>query len=278
MQLDVAELRDFYQTPLGRMTRQIVSAEVRSIWPAATGEHLVGLGHATPYLRPYLGKATRVVSLMPAAEGVLHWPPEGPNLTALTYEDQLPLPDNAVDKMLVIHLLEATRDPLGLLREVWRALMPTGRVLVVVPYRSGAWARADHTPFGIGRPFSRFQLQELLEAAMLEPLDVRRFLCVPPSNRRILLRSTGGWERVGRTFFPRFAGLLAIEAQKTVVRGIPAHAKVRGLRLRVPALAPSPKPAARTRTLSDAAGTPPVRQTGSRTTTARSAGCADPTC
>lgn len=269
MQLDVAELRDFYLTPLGRTTRQIVSAEMRSIWPSATGEHVVGLGHASPYLRPYLEMATRVVALMPAAEGVMHWPPEGPNLTALTYEDSLPLPDNAVDKMMVIHLLEATRDPLGLLREIWRVLMPTGRVVVMVPYRSGAWARADHTPFGIGRPYSRFQLQQLLEAAMLEPLDCRRFLCLPPSNRGIVLRSTGAWERVGRRVFPRFAGLLAIEAQKTVVRGIPTQSKSRGLRIRVPALAPTPKPAARTRHLSDAAETPPARRRGSRTTMAR---------
>lgn len=278
MQLDVTELRDFYLTPLGRTTRQIVSAEMRSIWPNVTGEHLLGLGHATPYLRPFLGKATRVVALMPAAEGVLHWPPEGPNLTGLTYEESLPLADTSVDKVMVIHLLEATRDPLGLLREIWRVLMPTGRVTVVVPYRSGAWARADHTPFGIGRPFSRFQLCELMEAAMLDPVDTRRFLCLPPSNRGVILRSTSGWERIGRRVFPRFAGLLAVEAQKTVVRGIPAQSKVRGLRLRVPALSPSPKPAARAGLLTDGAETPPARQTGSRTTTAHSKGCADRTC
>ncbi|GAB5378388.1 MAG: methyltransferase domain-containing protein [Acuticoccus sp.] len=246
MQLDVSELRDFYLTPLGRITRQIVLAEMRSLWPNVTGEHVVGLGHAMPYLRPYLGAATRVAALMPAAEGVLHWPPEGPNLTALTYEEALPLSDNAADKMLLIHLLEATRDPAALLREVWRVLMPTGRVVVIVPYRSGLWARADHTPFGIGRPFSRVQLIRLLEDALLEPVDVRRFLCVPPSNRRVVLRSTRGFERIGRRIFPRFAGLIAIEAQKTVVRGISAHKGARALRIAVPGLTPAPKPAART--------------------------------
>lgn len=271
MQLDVAELRDFYLTPLGRITRQIVSAEMRSIWPRVGGEHVLGLGHATPYLRPYLGTAARVMALMPAAEGVLHWPPEGPNLTALAFEDSLPLADNSVDKVLVVHLLEATRDPLALLREAWRVLVPTGRIVVVVPYRSGAWARADHTPFGIGRPFSRVQLSRLLEEAMLQPVEVRRFLCVPPSNRRIVLGSTRGWERMGRRLFPNFAGLLAIEGQKTVVRGIPVQKKTHGLRITVPSLNPTPKPAATTSAaaVSGSAETHPVRPGDSRTTTAR---------
>lgn len=246
MQLDVSELRDFYQTPLGRITRHIVASEMRSLWPSVAGEHVLGLGHATPYLQCYLGSAMRVAALMPAAAGVLHWPPEGPNATALTFEDALPLGDNSVDKVLLIHLLEATRDPAAVLREVWRVLMPTGRVVVIVPYRSGPWARADHTPFGIGRPFSRLQLTRLLEEAMLEPRDVRRFLCVPPSERRIVLRSTRGFERLGRRFFPGFAGLLAIEAQKTVVRGVSTHKSARSLRIAVPGLAPAPKPAART--------------------------------
>ncbi|MEM0909254.1 MAG: methyltransferase domain-containing protein [Pseudomonadota bacterium] len=254
MQLDVSELRDFYLTPLGRVTREIISAEIRALWPRADGEHVVGLGHTTPYLRPFLGVAERVVALMPAAEGVFHWPREGPNITALSYESSLPLSDNSVDKILLIHILEATSDTHALLREVWRVLVPTGRLLVVVPYRSGAWARADNTPFGIGRPFSRFQLCQLLEAALLEPREMRRFLCVPPTQRRLILRSTRGWERFGRRAFPRFAGLLAIDAQKSVTAGIPAMRKARSLRLVMPGLAPVPKPiASRTRPLDHAA-------------------------
>ncbi|MEM9221868.1 MAG: class I SAM-dependent methyltransferase [Pseudomonadota bacterium] len=276
MQLDVSELRDFYLTPLGRIVRQIVSSEVRSVWPSAAGERVVGLGHATPYLGPFLADAERVVGLMPAAEGVLHWPKDGQNLTALSYEEHLPLPDNSVDKLLLIHLLEATRDPVALLREVWRVLIPTGRLLVVVPHRLGAWARADHTPFGIGRPFTRFQLVNMLADALLDPGDVRRFLCVPPSNRRIVLGSTRGWERIGRSVLPRFSGLLAVEAQKIMVRGIPAKHKERALNVAVPVLGTAPKPA--TRNINDVAERPPVRRQGSRTTRARSAKCVGRRC
>lgn len=243
MHLDVTELRAFYETPLGRIARQIVSAEIRSVWPSVKGDRLVGLGHATPFLRPYLPEAERVLAIMPAAGGVIHWPREGPNVTALAYEDELPLPDNSVDRLLLVHVLESARDPFGVLREAWRVLVPSGRILVIVPCRTGPWARADHTPMGLGRPYSRFQLCHLLESAWLEPTTVRRVLFVPPTHRRFVLGSAGAWERLGRRFTPGLAGLLVIEAQKTLVRGLPVK-EPRGLKIFVPGLAPAPRPAA----------------------------------
>lgn len=57
MHLDVSELAQFYLTPLGRIVRQIISSEIRAVWPTLRRERLVGLGHATPYLRPYLSEA-----------------------------------------------------------------------------------------------------------------------------------------------------------------------------------------------------------------------------
>jgi SAM-dependent methyltransferase len=243
MHLDVTELRAFYKTPLGRIARQIVSAEIRSVWPKMDGERLVGLGHTTPFLRPYMADAERVLAMMPSAGGVHHWPREGPNVTALAQEDELPLPDNSVDRLLLVHVLESARDPFAVLREAWRVLVPAGRILVIVPCRTGPWAQADHTPMGLGRPYSRFQLCQLLESAWLEPKDVRRVLFVPPSRRRFLLGSASAFERFGRRFAPGLAGLLLVEAQKTLVRGLPVKEQ-RGLKLFVPGLAPVPKPAA----------------------------------
>jgi SAM-dependent methyltransferase len=239
MHFDVSELAAFYATPLGRIARQIISAEVRAVWPSAARERVVGLGHATPYLRPYLKEAERVLALMPASEGILHWPKEGPNVTALAYEDALPLPDNAIDKLLMVHLLEAARDPREVLREAWRVLRPAGKVLAVVPYRAGAWARSDHTPMGLGRPFSRSQLSRLMEEAWLEPTAVRRFLFVPPTRRRFVLGSAAAWERVGRSVLPSFAGMLAVEAKKTLVRGVPVKER-RPAKIFVPSLTPAP--------------------------------------
>lgn len=240
MHLSVEELSAFYLTPLGRVVRQHVRSEIGGLWPTAKAERLVGLGHTTPYLRPFLGEAERVMAFMPAGEGVLHWPSEGPNMTALSFETELPLPDASVDRVLMVHCLEGTAEPFEVMREVWRVLVPSGMVLVVAPYRSGPWARADHTPFGLGRPFSRYQLSELMASALFDVTRSRRFLFTPPSGRRFVLAQTRAWERIGSQVWPRFAGMVAMEATKVMTRGVPAKKTRRSLPIFVPALRPAP--------------------------------------
>ena len=81
----------------------------------------------------------------------------------LVDETELPLIDEGADRILLVHMLEWSENPLELLRELWRVLAPNGRLLLIVPNRRGLWARVDTTPFGYGSPFSRSQLTKLLE-------------------------------------------------------------------------------------------------------------------
>ena len=91
-------------------------------------------------------------------QGVVKWPTTRPALAALVDEFELPLPDAAVDRVLLVHALEMSQDAAALLREVWRVLAAGGQLLAVVPNRRGLWARMDTTPFGHGRPYSRSQI------------------------------------------------------------------------------------------------------------------------
>ena len=50
---------------------------------------------------------------MPAAQGVLKWPTARPTLAALVDEFSLPLPDAAVDRILLVHALEMSDDRKG---------------------------------------------------------------------------------------------------------------------------------------------------------------------
>src|ERR1700761_4809577 len=108
MASDIIDLRDFYETPLGRMARRMIGRRIHEIWPDLPQMRLLGLGFATPYLRPYLANAERVCAVMPASQGVLAWPPEGPGLVTLAEETQLPLPDRSMDRVLMVHWLETT--------------------------------------------------------------------------------------------------------------------------------------------------------------------------
>ena len=83
MWLDAVDLRDFYAAPLGRVARRIIRAHLRTLWPDVTGLSVMGLGFPTPYLGVFRSEAQRILAAMPASQGVLHWPAEGPGLTFL---------------------------------------------------------------------------------------------------------------------------------------------------------------------------------------------------
>jgi SAM-dependent methyltransferase len=239
---DVVDLRDFYETSLGQVARRMIRRRLRMIWPDLSGMRLLGLGYATPFLRPFLGESERVLTFMPAAQGVLAWPPDGPNAVALADEAELPLPDYSIDRVLLVHAVEASEQVRPLLKEAWRVLAGGGRLLVVVPNRRGIWARLDRTPFGHGHPYTPGQLSRLLRDELFTPERTATALYVPPTRSRVVLRSAPAWEKIGERWFTRFAGVALIEATKQIyAKPTPARERRRRAAL-VPAF---PQPATR---------------------------------
>lgn len=243
MYTDVVDLRDFYETRLGQVARHMIRRAIRTMWPDLSGFSLLGLGYATPYLRHFRGEAERVIAFMPASQGVLHWPIEGPSAVALSEETELPLPDYSVDRVLLVHSLESSEALASLLSEIWRILTGDGRVLVVVPNRRGMWAQVERTPFGSGHPYSRPQLSKLLRTNMFTPTRSAGALFVPPTRSRTLLRSAAAWERIGTRWFPRFAGVELVEAGKQLYS--PGMAAKKVVRRRRPVVVSLPQVARR---------------------------------
>jgi SAM-dependent methyltransferase len=216
MFIDIVDMRDFYDGRLGQMARLMIGRRVRALWPDLRGLRLMGLGFATPYLRPYLAEAERVAAIMPAPQGVLPWPPEGPNRATLAEEGELPLPDFSVDRVLLIHGLEFSEQTRPLLKEIWRVLAGGGRLIVVVPNRRGIWARLDNTPFGQGSPYTPSQLSHLLREEGFTPERNAAALFVPPTISRVMLRSAPLWEKIGARWFSAFGGVVMVEATKQI--------------------------------------------------------------
>lgn len=216
MWTDVVDLRDFYATSLGQMARRMIRRQVRQLWPDVSGLRVLGLGFATPYLRPFLAEAERVAAVMPASQGVLPWPPEGPGLTLLADEAELPLPDRSMDRILLVHALESTEQVRAMMREIWRVLADGGRLAIVAPNRRGIWARLERTPFGQGRPYTTGQLARLLRDNMFTPVATSGALFLPPTTSRVLLRSAPAIEELGHRWFETFAGVNLIEATKQI--------------------------------------------------------------
>ncbi len=242
MWMDVIDLRDFYAGDQGRMARVMIRRRVREIWPDVRGLSMLGLGYATPFLGAYRGEAARLIAAMPAPQGVLHWPMEGGNQTVLTEEAELPFPDLSLDRVLLVHGLECTEQVRPLMREIWRVLSGSGRLLVVVPNRRGLWARFERTPMGHGQPYSPVQLSRLLRETLFTPIQSRTALFVPPARSRMMLSSAGAWENLGHRWFSTFAGIVMTEAGKQIYAATPERNRQRARSyLTVPQGGPAPQ-------------------------------------
>ena len=207
----------FYDTPAGAVAAQIVRARLRLLWPAVTGQRVLGLGHTAPYLDAWRDDAYCCIAACPGEMGA------APRRAAalLVEEDALPFADLSLDRVLLVHGLENAENARRMLREVWRVLRDDGRLMVVAPNRVGMWAHIESTPFGQGQPYSPGQITRLLASSLFRVEQRDTALYVPPTRLGMVLRSAPFIERVGRRVLPHLAGVTITEAVKDMYAGIP---------------------------------------------------------
>jgi len=246
MRRSIEDLRIFYGEPAGTLARRLLARRLDDAWGEATNCDVLGLGYATPWLDAFVG-ARRVVAAMPGGQGVELWPSVGKNRTLLVEDRRLPFAAGSFDRILLVHALEEAEDARALMAEAVRALAPAGRIILIAAARGGLWSRAEATPFGHGRPFTRAQLERLVRDAGLEPTAWSRTLYVPPWGP--LLPLADGFEQVGNRLMPGAAGVILLEATRQ------AYARIRPAAATAPAMASSLQPVPATRIVSrDLAG------------------------
>jgi SAM-dependent methyltransferase len=224
---DAHEAAQFYATRRGALAAHLVRERLALAWPRLPGMAVLGLGYAAPYLRLWREHAARCIAVTPAQMGAARWPVGSANLSCTAEEDALPFPDLCFDRVLLVHGLEAAENARRLLREVWRVLKDDGRLLVVAPNRSGMWAHMEATPFGHGTPYSPGQVGRLMAGAMFRVQRRDTALFLPPVDWRLVQRGARLWERSGRRFLPRLAGVTITEAEKDMFAALPVGAQAR---------------------------------------------------
>lgn len=219
------DLREFYASMLGRVVLRLLRPRLRAVWPDVQGQRMLGVGYAAPFMRSFAAEAERVAALMPARQGALFWSSYDGAAAArhgqvcLCEEDAWPIETSSIDRLLVVHGVPGAENLDAVLRESWRVLTGQGRLLLIVPNRAGVWARFDHTPFGLGTPFSLSQIRQHLRDYLFVPEYAERALFVPPTSSRLVLAAAPLAEKVGRTFFNAFGGVNIIDASKQVYAG-----------------------------------------------------------
>lgn len=237
MRFSIEELRAFYGEPSGALVRRLLARRLDDAWGEATNCDVLGLGYATPWLDAFVG-ARRVVAAMPGRQGVEHWPVVGRNRSLLVDDRRLPFTAGTFDRVLLIHALEEADDARALLAEAVRAMAPAGRIILTAAARGGLWSRAETTPFGHGRPFTRGQLERLVREVGLEPTAWSQALYMPPWTP--LLPLADGFEQVGRHLFPGAAGVIMLEATRQAYARLRVNGAARAVQGRTPSLAPQP--------------------------------------
>ena len=208
---DIAKFNRFYQARLGQNVADLIRRQLDLFWHVGSPLPSAFLGYAQPFLDP---KPPIPLGLMPARRGAVSWPKSSSVHNCLVDPLNLPLPDVHLDRLLLVHALEFEHDPGQCLDECWRVLDGAGRLLVIVPNRSGLWAKAERTPFGHGRPYSDRQLRRLLQGHGFIPRQTRRIAFMPPLARPFFQRFAPAIERIGSRWWPAMGGVLLVEADK----------------------------------------------------------------
>ena len=224
---DIVTFRQFYASRLGMALQRILTQRILKIWPSSNGDCILGIGYASPYLDPYLEESDRVIICMPAHQGAAYWPTGKTNRVFLAHESALPLQENSINRILMVHSIENSEQLSWMMDEAWRVLTPGGRLLVVAPNRLGLWSHFGSNPFGSGRPFSKSQIKDLLGDHDFTMLHSEAALFMPPSNYPNICRLAERFEQLGEWLYPILGGVWIAEAEKQVYASMRQQATVR---------------------------------------------------
>ncbi|KAA6206151.1 MAG: methyltransferase domain-containing protein [Candidatus Tokpelaia sp.] len=237
MPVTLASLKNFYRSPLGKKLAQDCAHGLARLSPPGKEDIIMGLGYTRPYLEKFAGSSRSLVFIPAAISNPGIEPPgpaapgnnadkrhsrkqaapgfvAGPEPVIVEEDYKFPLNDAAVECVLAVHALEFSPNAPIMLRELWRILVPNGRLILIVPNRRGLWAHAEKTPFGHGQPYSRRQLAEILSGNGFDFGEIYEYAHFLPHKTCRSTLFSQAYEKLAKHFFPYFGGVLMVEAQK----------------------------------------------------------------
>lgn len=215
MQADIIHFDEFYRSKFGQViTKDIQFALAQNTHHERNISLCVGVGYSLPYLQNFFPYAQSRIACMPAQMGALQ-NSELPQV--LCIPTLLPLRDNSVGALLMVHLLEFSENPRQILREAWRVLEDDAQLILLVPHRRGLWARSSEQPFGLGTPYTRTSLKNLLLSNNFEINELSTVLNFPPFQHPSLqkMRKIFAWMT---KILGLPAGVILIQARKSRLR------------------------------------------------------------
>jgi len=182
-------LQQFYSHEQGQKFRWFLQTEIEQNWQVADDEKILGLGFAAPYKNLFKNCKNYI-----------------DNSDVTLEETQLPIRNSELSRVFAIHFLENSASPLIALEEIWRALEPDGKFMLIVPNINSMWKKTAI----IGRQnYEQKQIRDMLIASKFSIRAIRQNIFYPPEMKSELTK-------VMNKYFPFFGAVTIYYSEKLI--------------------------------------------------------------
>ncbi|MFO7603858.1 MAG: methyltransferase domain-containing protein [Gammaproteobacteria bacterium] len=213
-----SDLEAWYHTPMGQRLQQLEQQALELVLPNLFGYHLVQIGAIGPADLTASSRISHRVTMAACRPSR-----SNPTVQFCGASDRLPIASDSVDVVLLPHVLEFSRHPHEVLREVERILVAEGHVVMLSfnPFSLwGAWrllATWNQQLPWCGHFLSSTRLRDWLALLGFETVQQHGYGFMPPWNTSHLARRLHWLEQPGQRFVPFAAGSSLVVAKKRVI-------------------------------------------------------------
>lgn len=150
--------------------------------------------------------------------------------------ESLPFKSHSIDKLLLLHVLERSRDPHQVLREAERVLAADGKIILCSFNPFSLWGLRrlfswqDSPPWD-GHFFSQTRIRDWLALLNFEVTEQHKTLYRPPFRHPRWMQGSLFMERWGRRLWPWLGGVSVMVAAKRTIPLTPVRENWRKRRL-----------------------------------------------
>ncbi len=217
----IAGLRDWYRSELGQRLLEQEKMTLEPLIASLFGYHLLQVGVVTE-------ESLLHTSLIPNCMildiniGSVNLSTEMKGKVFSGLPDALPVASDSLDVMLLPHVLEFSRDPHQVLREVDRVLIPEGHVVIsgFNPWSSWliwrlllGWRKQ---PPWCGRFVSLARLKDWLRLLGFDIISVQHVFYRPPIQHEGIMNKLSFVDSIGEKFWPIYGASYTLVAKKRV--------------------------------------------------------------
>jgi SAM-dependent methyltransferase len=210
--MDITEIIKFYQSRTGQIVKDELTTHISQALSQNVTSHLF-IGAPFALIK---NDAPGNIYFMDRNIGATIFPSKNHNKVALIDLEQIPLDDQSISQITIVHCLEYASSPLKFMRELWRILAPEGTLRIITPNRRSIWSHLDISPFGHGNPYSMSQLSTLAKESQFDIIKKDRSLFTPPYQAWVPQLITQSQSYLIKNFTPKLSGVIVMDLRKRV--------------------------------------------------------------